>query len=142
MMLPMLDLRTRSGEPLSWLPLWQRHNLLVLVADRDCEECLRVLDDWDEQAAVLKAENTVPIAIFEEDPGSFPGVIVIGDPERRFAETVGVGSGTVLAVDRFFEVLDQEDVHGRRGPDFAACDAIGWVKLAERTCPECGVGTW
>ncbi|WP_373045781.1 hypothetical protein [Vulgatibacter sp.] len=142
MNLPMLQLRNRDGSPFSWPELWQRRNVLVLVAHGSCASCRRVLADWEEQADVLAAENTTPIAIFEEDPGETPpGVRVLVDPQRRFASQLGIPSGTVLAADRFFEVLEQEDVHAM-GADEAASDSIEWVRLAERQCPECGVGTW
>ena len=141
-MLPMLDLRTRDGAPLAWRPLWQRRNLLVLFAHPACETCRRVLADWGARAGVLAAENATALAVFEADPGAdVPGVTVVVDPARRLAARVGAENGTALAVDRFFEVIEAADVHAI-GAETAAEDAIGWIRLAERRCPECGIGTW
>lgn len=142
MNLPMLDLRTAEGADFSWRDLWQKRNVLVLLAHPDCAPCVRVLDDWGQQEAQLLAENTVPIVVYDAQPDRLPeGVIALVDPEGRLARAVGASPGTVLAVDRFFEILAREDLHDF-GPDEAARDALDWVRLAERKCDECGIPTW
>ena len=142
MNLPMMRLETADGTPFDWKALWQRRNVLLLFAHPGCDTCERVLADWAEQAPALQAENTVPIAVYREQPSQVPaGVHVLLDPEGHLASHLDAGPGTVLSVDRFFEVMAAEDAHAM-GAEAAAEDSIGWVKLAERQCPECGVGTW
>ena len=142
MNLPMLDLQTREGAPFPWPEVWQRQNLLVLFAHPSCEPCRKVLVDWNERATELAAENTRPLAIFTGEPAEAPpGITILLDPDERLAGQLGVSQGTALAADRFFEILAREDVHGL-GADAAASDSIDWVRLAERRCDECGVGTW
>jgi hypothetical protein len=142
MNLPMLDLETREGARFPWQELWQRQNILVLIAHPSCETCRRVLADWAEQADALAAENTATLAVFESDAEEAPaGVRVIVDPGGRLRQHLDVPRGTALAADSFFEILARDDAHAL-GAEEAADDAIAWVKLAERKCDECGVGTW
>lgn len=140
----MLDVRTREGAPWEWPALWQRHNLLVLFGhDPSCPSCSRVIADLHDRRDELKFENTVPVAIFAEDPGQAvpPEFLVLLDAGSRLAAALGVEPGTLVSTDRFFEILEEENAHSL-GADEAAFDSIDWVKLAERRCPECGVGTW
>lgn len=142
MNLPQLELRKADGAPAPWPELWQRQNLLLLIAHPDCETCRRVLRDWSRQREELEAENTRPLVVFAEDPGPLDGgVEVILDPDGRLCDRLGVEPGTALAVDRYFEIRATEDVHAV-GADESATDTLDWVKLAERECPECGVPTW
>jgi len=142
MNLPMLRLQTSDGAPFDWSELWQRRNVLLLFAHPDCAACEAVLHQWERHARALAAENTVPIAVYAEAPARVPpGVRVAVDPDGRLARHLDAAPGTVVAVDRFFEVMAEDDLHAM-GPEAAARDAIDWVKLAERQCPECGIGTW
>ena len=142
MNLPMLDLQTREGEPVSWGDLWQRRNVLLLLAHPECPVCRRVLAAWSEQAPALQAENAVALAAFPAPPADVPeGIRVIVDPGDRLARHLGVGPGSVIAADRFFAVLGSGDAHAA-GAEEAARDALDWIRLAERKCDECGVPTW
>lgn len=142
MNLPMLELRTPDGAPFSWAGLWQRHNLLLLFGHPGCERCLRVLATWASRPEALEAENAVALAVYPADPGEVPaGVRVLLNPEGRLAGRLGAAAGTMVATDRFFEILAMGDVHGQP-PEAIARDGLDWVRLAERRCDECGAPTW
>ncbi|HWV38832.1 MAG TPA: hypothetical protein VN033_10200 [Vulgatibacter sp.] len=141
MNLPMLDLTTPDGEKAPWDSLWQRKNLLVLVAD-GCPGCDEVLEMWSEMEDEIRAEDAEVVAVFDEDPGPLPGdPITLLDPDHRLADAIGVRPGTIVATDRYFEIQQAEpipdgDVEG------VVEDTLAWIDLAERRCDECGVDTW
>lgn len=142
MNVPLLDLQATDGSPASLHDLWQRKNLLLLFAEDGCERCDRLLADWQEHAEALRAENAEAVAVYAKPPSSPPpGTRVLIDPTGRFAREVGAGPGVALAADRFFHVRDREDIH-QLNPERAAAETLDWIRLAERECPECGVGTW
>lgn len=139
---PLLDLRDETGSSFDWSPLWQRRNLLLLFPHPGCEVCREVMERWGERAAELEGDDTVPIAVVREVGEPLPWWMrAIVDPEDRLAGRLGVSPGTVVVADRFFEVIQMDDVHDL-GAERAAADTVGWIHLAEMRCPECGVGTW
>lgn len=141
MNLPMLDLSTPDGGKAPWDSLWQRKNLLLLFAD-GCDGCGDVLEAWSRMEDQLESENARVVAIFDEDPGPLPGnPIALVDPDHRLADAIGVSSGTIVATDRYFEIKQAESLHDGNAEEVVQ-DTLGWIDLAERTCDECGVGTW
>lgn len=140
MILPMLDLSTPDGGKAPWQSLWQRKNLLVLIAD-GCDGCDQVLQEWSGMKDELQSEDAAVVAVFDEDPGPLPGdPITLIDPEHRLADAVGVEPGTIVATDRYFEIQQAESLHDGNVDDIVK-DTLGWIDLAERRCDECGVGT-
>src|SRR5690606_13973152 len=65
MIVPLLDLRTADGAPAPWRDIWQKRNLLLLLADSDCGACKRVLEDWIPH---LEEERATAVAIYPEAP--------------------------------------------------------------------------
>lgn len=139
MLVPQLDLQTLDGAPAPWSEIWQKKNLLLLLAHDDCEECPRVLARWMPH---LEAEEAVAVAIYTSPPEHPPeGVIALLDPEERMSKALGVSVGSAIAADRYFSIKSIQPVH-ELGPEAVSEDTIGWIDLAERTCDECGAPTW
>jgi hypothetical protein len=139
MLVPLLDLRTLDGAPAPWKDLWQKKNLLLLIAHEDCEECPRVLERW---LPHLQQEEAAAVAIYASPPDRpIEGVISLLDPEGKMAKALGVPSGTAVAADRYFSVQAREPVH-ELGAEAASEDTLAWIDLAERRCDECGVPIW
>ena len=143
MNLPMTDdVRTADGGPAPWPELFQRRNLLVLFAEDGDEACDRAIAALRSSVEKLDDDDAVPLVVYERAPAKPPdGVTVLVDPGGHLARSLGAGPGKLLAVDRFFEVLKGVDVR-RSDPTAAVPEAIGWLDLAEMSCPECGVPTW
>ncbi len=142
MNVPLLDLRTPDDQPAPWAAIWQRHNLLLLIGEDDCDACRKVMSAWDAMGPLLQSENAVAVAILPSDPGAIPdGVIVLLDPEMRMAKVIGAAPGTVVAADRYFEIQHREDLH-ECGAQEVVRKTLAWIDLAERRCDECGIGTW
>ena len=141
MQVPLLDLKTVDGAPAPWNEIWQKHNLLLLIADEPCEECHRVLERW---LPHLEEQHATAVAIYRERPDSIPeGVIGLLDPEGRMAKALGVPEDEAVAVaaDRYFSVEAVEPVH-ELGARAVSKDTMAWIDLAERRCDECGVPVW
>lgn len=141
MQVPLLDLRTVDGAPAPWNDIWQKRNLLLLLADRDCESCNRVLERW---LPHLSAQHATAVAIYRERPERVPeGVIGLLDPEGRMAAALKVpeDTATAVAADRYFSVQAIEPVH-ELGAREVAKDTVEWIDLAERRCDECGAPVW
>lgn len=139
MLVPLLELQTLDGAPAPWNEIWQRKNLLLLIAHEDCEECPRVLSRW---LPHLEEQEAVAVAIYPSPPADPPeGVISLLDPEGRMAKALGVPPGTAVAADRYFSVQALEPVH-ELGVEAVSEDTMAWIDLAERRCDECGVPIW
>lgn len=140
MIVPLLDLRTADGAPAPWKDIWQKRNLLLLLADSDCGACKRVLEDWIPH---LEEERATAVAIYPEaPPDDLPEeAIVLIDPEGRMASYLDVPLGTAVAADRYFSVQATRPIH-ERDPDEVATDTLDWIDLAERRCDECGAPVW
>ncbi len=143
MNLPMTDdARTTSGQPAPWGDLWQKRNSLVFFAREGDEASDRTVEALQRAVPDLASENAVPIVVFPKKPARAPeGLLVLVDPDHRLAKRLNAGPGRLLAVDRFFEVLRGLDVDAAN-PEPAIDEAIGWIDLAQISCPECGVATW
>lgn len=142
MYLPMLDLRTPQGELAPWGTWWQRQNLLLLLAHRHCEGCQSVMKELSERSEALARDKTVGVVLVgDPDVEVPPGPQVLVDPEGRLPARLGLGAGCLVAVDRFFDILRVVRID-RAAADLAVDDALGWVALSEKSCPECGVSTW
>jgi hypothetical protein len=139
MIVPLLDLRTPDGAPAPWKDIWQKRNLLMLLADPGCATCQQVLEGWIPH---LDEERATAVAIYPEPPDDAPeGAIVLIDPEERMASYLGVPRGTAVAADRYFSIQASRQIH-EQGADEVASDTLGWIDLAERRCDECGAPTW
>lgn len=139
MLVPLLELQTLDGKPAPWGEIWQKKNLLLLLAHEDCEECPRVLQRW---LPHLEEQGAVVVAIYRSPPDAPPeGVIALLDPEGRMSKALGAPEGSAIAADRYFSVEACEPVH-ELGAEEASADAMAWIDLAERRCDECGVPVW
>lgn len=139
MLVPLLELRTLDGSPAPWKAIWQRKNLLLLVAHGDCAECPQVLERW---LAHLHEHDAEVVVVYAEPPATPPeGAIALLDPEGRMADALGVPPGTAVAADRYFAIKAILPVH-ELGPEAVSDDALDWIDLAESTCDECGVPVW
>lgn len=139
MIVPLLDLVTTDGKPAPWKEIWQRKNLLLLLGEAGCEECLSVLEGWIPR---LQEEEAAAVAIFPVPPERTPeGAVYLLDPEGRMAAFLGVPQGTAVAADRYFAVQAVESIHAL-GAKSVTEDTLSWIDLAERVCDECGAPVW
>ena len=140
--LPMLDLPTADGGRVDWHAWWQHRNLLLVFLHPDeprdgaCHAAVAALRSDDS----LTGDEVVPVFVWPQKPPSGQAGHHVIDEEGRLARAVGAGLGSVVAVDRFFEVLGIGPLHD--DPETALRRMRGLVQLAEIACPECGVSTW
>lgn len=139
MRLPMLDLEREEGGRFDWGEMWQRSHLVLFLPHDGCETCAAAEQALERSAVEIAEDRGKPLVV-RTDGTAASHLAGVRDGDGRLAAALGVRRGSIVAVDRYFEVLAVWDVHA--GPADAVRAAVDRIDLAELECPECGVGTW
>ena len=116
---PHFDVTSLAGRRVRYEELWQRRNLVLVLADpREREAALSYASKLEVRADEFdKAETTV---------------VVTTDSVR------GLPARGAIVADRWGEILYMEAPAGGNTPQFPSVDELlSWVEFARIQCPEC-----
>jgi peroxiredoxin len=145
-LLPIVMLESVDGRVMGPQDYKGKRNLLLILFDVDCDNCLEFLCSVANRYSDYIAEGTEVIAVGVGEKVNLQDIArsnnlpfpVLVDPEGLFIERYSDEIPAVFAADKFGEI--RLVALGDEFPDQKLL--LDSFDLMELECPECGVSTW
>jgi peroxiredoxin len=144
-LLPVFELESTEGEKFSPQQFKEKENLVVVLFDTQCIDCVNFLKELADNYQDYKDEETEILAIGmgtmdelkkikHDNHLPYP---LLFDKDAHIIGTYAESSPAVYVTDRFGEIRYASYEHFPEQQD-----VLNQLGLVELECPECGVPTW